>query len=382
MFLRLLFRLPIIALRVFFGYAFGLTNAPAVWFMDLMNRIFHGEDVDAKFEVASSGFTASSRSCGHIVLQSTYYGIHQRFGSITKWPRTYYGDGEIGVCSDIGGKNSSSGSVVFRYYSEHEERFGLCIDAAIGKVIASLQATETRIELNMSRGRVRLDCELCVRGSAWAMVQSMRIDLSLMLLIKKLKGSTCDVFKWSRHLREEMNMIAIWVVVDRLTKSAHFLPIRKNYGISKLAEIFRQEIVRLHGTPTSIVSDRVRVYISRFEKEGTEAWGNRLTFSTTFSSSKPMVSREDHSGLGKDMLMGLCFDGGLLDEYLCLVEFWPYNNICACLAARADLSVLLYGRKCRVYLLDEVGDDLIEGRRSSRFTNEESCVAKEKLKEG
>ncbi|GKG30508.1 retrotransposable element Tf2, partial [Tanacetum coccineum] len=34
---------------------------------------------------------------------------------------------------------------------------------------------------------------------------------------------------------------AIWVVVDRLTKSAHFLPIRKNYGISKLAEIFRQE---------------------------------------------------------------------------------------------------------------------------------------------
>ncbi|GJV97953.1 retrotransposable element Tf2 [Tanacetum coccineum] len=47
---------------------------------------------------------------------------------------------------------------------------------------------------------------------------------------------------------------AIWVVVDRLTKSAHFLPIRKNYGISKLAEIFRQEIVRLHGTPTSIFS--------------------------------------------------------------------------------------------------------------------------------
>nr|GFC24307.1 IPP transferase [Tanacetum cinerariifolium] len=48
----------------------------------------------------------------------------------------------------------------------------------------------------------------------------------------------------------------IWVVVDRLTKSAHFLPIRKNYSISNLAEIFRQEIVRLHGTLTSIMSDR------------------------------------------------------------------------------------------------------------------------------
>ncbi|GKA27801.1 retrotransposable element Tf2 [Tanacetum coccineum] len=55
-----------------------------------------------------------------------------------------------------------------------------------------------------------------------------------------------------------------WVVVDRLTKSAHFLPIRKNYGISKLAEIFRQEIVRLHGTPTSIVSDSVRSFSFSF----------------------------------------------------------------------------------------------------------------------
>nr|GFC74890.1 hypothetical protein [Tanacetum cinerariifolium] len=39
---------------------------------------------------------------------------------------------------------------------------------------------------------------------------------------------------------------AIWVVVDRLTKSEHFLPIRKDYSVSRLAEIFQQEIVRLH----------------------------------------------------------------------------------------------------------------------------------------
>ncbi|GJV62703.1 putative nucleotidyltransferase, ribonuclease H [Tanacetum coccineum] len=68
---------------------------------------------------------------------------------------------------------------------------------------------------------------------------------------------------------------AIWVVVDRLTKSAHFLPIRKNYGISKLAEIFRQEIVRLHGTPTSIVSDRDPKFMSRFWKGLQKAWGTR-----------------------------------------------------------------------------------------------------------
>nr|GEX18068.1 hypothetical protein [Tanacetum cinerariifolium] len=50
---------------------------------------------------------------------------------------------------------------------------------------------------------------------------------------------------------------AIWVVVDRLTKSAHFLPIRKDYSVSSLAEIFQQEIVRLHGTPSEIVGERV-----------------------------------------------------------------------------------------------------------------------------
>ncbi|GJV49800.1 retrotransposon protein, putative, ty3-gypsy subclass [Tanacetum coccineum] len=75
---------------------------------------------------------------------------------------------------------------------------------------------------------------------------------------------------------------AIWVVVDRLTKSAHFLPIRKNYGISKLAEIFRQEIVRLHGTPTSIVSDRDPKFTSHFWKGLQKAWGTRLKFSTAF----------------------------------------------------------------------------------------------------
>ncbi|GJT74185.1 putative nucleotidyltransferase, ribonuclease H [Tanacetum coccineum] len=75
---------------------------------------------------------------------------------------------------------------------------------------------------------------------------------------------------------------AIWVVVDRLTKSAHFLPIRKNYGISKLAEIFQQEIVRLHGTPTSIVSDRDPKFTSHFWKGLQKAWGTRLKFSTAF----------------------------------------------------------------------------------------------------
>ncbi|GJY98140.1 retrotransposon protein, putative, ty3-gypsy subclass [Tanacetum coccineum] len=111
---------------------------------------------------------------------------------------------------------------------------------------------------------------------------------------------------------------AIWVVVDRLTKSAHFLPIRKNYGISKLAEIFRQEIVRLHGTPTSIVSDRDPKFTSHFWKGLQKAWGTRLKFSTAFHPQTDGQSERTIQTL-EDMLRACALEWtGCWDEYLCL----------------------------------------------------------------
>jgi hypothetical protein len=49
---------------------------------------------------------------------------------------------------------------------------------------------------------------------------------------------------------------AIWVIVDRLTKSAHFVPYKMNDSMQKMAELYIREIVRLHGVPVSITSDR------------------------------------------------------------------------------------------------------------------------------
>ena len=48
----------------------------------------------------------------------------------------------------------------------------------------------------------------------------------------------------------------IWVVVDRLTKSTHFIPIHEKFSPHKLAELFMNHIVSLHGVPVSIISDR------------------------------------------------------------------------------------------------------------------------------
>ena len=55
----------------------------------------------------------------------------------------------------------------------------------------------------------------------------------------------------------------VWVVVDRLTKSTHFLLIRTDYSL-KLAELYIKEIVRLHGIPMSIILDRYQRFTSRF----------------------------------------------------------------------------------------------------------------------
>ena len=57
---------------------------------------------------------------------------------------------------------------------------------------------------------------------------------------------------------------SIWVVVDRLTKLAHFLLVRTDYSLDKLTELYIREIVRLHGIPISIISNRDSRFTSRF----------------------------------------------------------------------------------------------------------------------
>ena len=75
---------------------------------------------------------------------------------------------------------------------------------------------------------------------------------------------------------------SIWVIVDRLTKSAHFLPMRINHSMQKLAEMYIEEIVKLHGIPSSIVSDRDPRFTSRFWKSLQDALGTKLRMSSAY----------------------------------------------------------------------------------------------------
>jgi hypothetical protein len=75
---------------------------------------------------------------------------------------------------------------------------------------------------------------------------------------------------------------SIWVIVDRLTKVAHFLPVKTTDRGYNLAELYISQIVSLHGVPKRIVSDRGSQFTSRFWESLHRALGTNLSFSTAF----------------------------------------------------------------------------------------------------
>ena len=74
----------------------------------------------------------------------------------------------------------------------------------------------------------------------------------------------------------------VWVVVDRLMKSAHFLPFKTTYSMDKLESIYAAEIVRLHGAPVYIVSDRDSQFTFKFWTRLQKALSTKLNFSIGF----------------------------------------------------------------------------------------------------
>ena len=74
----------------------------------------------------------------------------------------------------------------------------------------------------------------------------------------------------------------IWVIIDRLTKSAHFLPVETTFSVDQYVDLYVREIVRLNGAPKSTVSDRDPIFTSKFWESLQRAMGTRLKFSTSF----------------------------------------------------------------------------------------------------
>ena len=82
--------------------------------------------------------------------------------------------------------------------------------------------------------------------------------------------------------RTQRGYDSIWVIVDRLTKVAHFLPLKTTYIGPQLAALYMERIVCLHGVPKKIVSDRGTQFMSHFLQLVHSSLGSKLNFNTAY----------------------------------------------------------------------------------------------------
>nr|GEU96287.1 putative reverse transcriptase domain-containing protein [Tanacetum cinerariifolium] len=152
----------------------------------------------------------------------------------------------------------------------------------------------------------------------------------------------------------------IWVIVDRLTKSVHFLPMREDDTLEKLKRQYLNEVVSKHGVPVLIISDRDGKFTSQFWKSLNKALGTRLDMSITYHPKTDGQSERTIQTL-EDMLRACVLDFRKgWDKHLPLVEF-SYNNSYHINIKAAPFEAL-YGRKCRSPICwAEVGDRHLTG---------------------
>ncbi|KAI3748391.1 hypothetical protein L6452_11427 [Arctium lappa] len=203
----------------------------------------------------------------------------------------------------------------------------------------------------------------------------------------KLQPLEIPMWKWDHITMDFVTKLprtpkgydAIWVIVDRLTKSAHFLPIKETYSMEKLAKLYIDEIVTRHGVPLSIVSDRDSRFTSTFWQSFQRELGSRVKLSTAYHPQTDGQSERTIQTL-EDMLRACAIDfSGSWEGHLPLIEF-AYNN-----SYHASIQVApyeaLYGRKCRTPLCwNEVGEKQLAGPEIVQQTTDKINQIRERLK--
>ncbi|GJS82826.1 zinc finger, CCHC-type containing protein [Tanacetum coccineum] len=181
------------------------------------------------------------------------------------------------------------------------------------------------------------------------------------------------------HVTTSSGHYTIWVIVDQLTKSPHFLPMRNNYKIDRLARLYLNQIVARHGVPISIISNHDSHFTSRFWQTMHEALGSMLGMSTAYHLKTDSQSKHIIQTL-EDMLRPCVLDfRGSWDVHLPLIEF-SYNNSYHSSVRCAPFEAL-YGRKCRSpNMWAEVREGHLIGPELVQETTEKISQIKDRLK--
>jgi hypothetical protein len=172
---------------------------------------------------------------------------------------------------------------------------------------------------------------------------------------------------------------SIWVIVDRLTKVAHFIPVRTIYGGDKLTKLYIDNILKLHGVPKSIVSDRGTQFVSKFWRSLHQALKTKLDFSSAYHPQTDGQTERVNQVL-EDMLRACVLTYGKnWEDSLAFAEF-SYNNGYHTSLKKAPFEVL-YERKCRTPLMwSEVRDRVIESPDFIKAAEEKIAEIRENLR--
>nr|GEX52024.1 putative reverse transcriptase domain-containing protein [Tanacetum cinerariifolium] len=263
-----------------------------------------------------------------------------------------------------------------------------------------------RMGIPKERFEPRADGTLCLNSKSWLpcygdlrsviMHESYKSKYSIHLGYKKMYQDMKKLYWWPNMKadiatydnitmdfipklpKSSQRLDTIWVIVNRLTKSAHFLPTRENDPMDKLARLYLDRIVTRHGTPVSIICDRDGRFTSNFWKTFQNALGTNLDMSTAYHPETDWQSERTIQTL-EDMLHGCVIDFGKgWVKHLPLVEF-SYNN-----SYHASIKVApyeaLYGRKCRSPVCwAEVGEAQLTGPEMIQETMEKIIQIKQRI---
>ncbi|RDX67318.1 hypothetical protein CR513_53822, partial [Mucuna pruriens] len=212
------------------------------------------------------------------------------------------------------------------------------------------------------------ECEVCQKNKYQA--------LSLAGLLQPLPIPT---HTWSDISMDFISVDTILVVVDRLTKYAHFIAVAHPYTAKDIAEVFLKEVVQLHGFPSSIVFDRDRVFLSTFWTELSKMGGTKLK---KFSSAYHPQTDGQTEVVNRCCLETYlhCLTGTKSKQWpkwLSWAEFWYNSNYH--LATKTTPFQALYGRDPLSLIHGELGQVSVEA--VERVTAERNAMLNELMEQ-
>ncbi|GJW98532.1 putative reverse transcriptase domain-containing protein [Tanacetum coccineum] len=347
--------IPKTAFRTRYGHyefevmLFGLTNTPAV-FMDLMNRQEHEKHLKLIIELLKKEqLYAKFSKCefwipkvqflGHVIDSQCIHVDPAKIESIKDWasPKT-----PTEIRQFLGLASYYRSAPILALPKGSEDFIAYC-DASIKGLGAVIMQREKRILEAQTEARKSENLKSKDVGD----IPQWKWDNITMDFVTKL-------------LKTQGGNDTIWVIVDRLTKSAHFFPMRETDPMDKLARLYLKEVVTRHGIPVSIICDRDPRSASKFLRIFQKAIGTRLDMSMAYHPETDGQSERTIKTL-EDMLRAYVIDFvNDWERHLPLIKF-SYNNSYHASFKDAPCKAL-YGRKCRSPVRwAEVGDAQLTG---------------------